>query len=106
MSYEGVGTYQHYKGGKYTALGVGEVEHNGKKMVVYHSHDGDHEDERADRGVDFVLRPLTDEDGPDAWNSQPICPYCDHGIAGGKPCEFKHCAEGLISVDRFTKTAD
>lgn len=49
---------------------------------------------------------LDSDDGVDAWNERAICPFCDHGIAGGKPCEFKHCANGLNSVDRFVKIKD
>jgi len=102
-NYDGVGRYRHYKGGEYEVFGIGEVEYNGKMMVVYTSFSQEHTDSRKVRGADFVLRPLNTEDGPDAWNAQAICPYCDHGIAGGRPCAFEHCSEGIITIGRFTK---
>lgn len=68
MSYEGPGPYRHYKGGLYTAIGLGEHEATGAKLVVYVSHDSDHAVARAARGLNFVLRPLDESDGPDAWN--------------------------------------
>jgi hypothetical protein len=75
MSYEGRGQYVHYKGGKYYALGVGEMESDrNTKFVVYVSYSQEHTAERAERGVDFVLRPLNAEDAErigagDAWNT-------------------------------------
>lgn len=104
MSYDGPGVYRHYKGGLYGAIGVAEHETTGQKTVIYRSFDGDRTAARLARGVDYINRPLNEEDGADAWNSQAICPFCDHGIAGGKPCEFEHCSDGLIAIERFTKT--
>lgn len=75
MSYEGRGQYVHYKGGTYTALGIGELESDRKtKFVVYVSHSEEHTAERYARGVDYVLRPLNPEDAErvgseDAWNT-------------------------------------
>jgi len=68
MAYEGPGTYRHYKGGLYSALGLGQHESTGALLVVYVNHSEAHTLERAERGVSFVLRPLHPEDGPDAWN--------------------------------------
>jgi hypothetical protein len=68
MSYAGPGRYRHYKGGTYYVLGIGEGEADGRKMVIYYSESAAHEEERAARGVDFVLRPLDSDDGVDAWN--------------------------------------
>jgi hypothetical protein len=77
MSYEGPGEYVHYKGGTYTALGIGEHESTRQQFVVYESHDAEHAEQRRRRGVDFILRPLNWEDttprlGADPWNSTPV----------------------------------
>ncbi len=68
MNYEGPGIYQHYKGGHYRAIGVARHESTRAKMVIYHSYDIDHDLGRWMDGVDFVVRPLSADDGADAWN--------------------------------------
>lgn len=62
--------FEHYKGGRYTAVGVGEHETTGDQLVVYTSDSKEHNDARAERGADFVLRPLNHRDGLDPWNSE------------------------------------
>lgn len=70
MNWEGPGIYQHYKGGHYRALGVARHESSGAKEVVYHSYSIEHDMGRWMDGVDFVARPLNEEDGADAWNTE------------------------------------
>lgn len=78
MSYEGRGQYVHYKGGRYTAVGIGELESDRTtKFVVYVSHSEKHTADRESRGVDFILRPLNPEDaerigGSDSWNEPAL----------------------------------
>lgn len=68
MSYDGPGIYQHYKGGYYRVLGVAKHESSDIKLVIYHSYSLDHDMSRWMEGVDWVARPLNQEDGPDAFN--------------------------------------
>lgn len=67
-NYEGPGRYRHYKGGTYNVVGKGEHETTGALLVIYWSDSKEHTAARAARGADFVLRPLNEADGPDAWN--------------------------------------
>lgn len=69
--YTGPGIYRHYKGGHYRVLGVGKHESTGAQLVVYHSYSIEHDLDRWMHGVDFVLRPLSVGDGPDAFN-EPV----------------------------------
>jgi hypothetical protein len=69
MSYSGPGTYRHYRGGTYTAIGTAEHETTGALFVVYESHSREHNEARHRRGADFIARPLNPQDGPDAWNT-------------------------------------
>jgi hypothetical protein len=66
MSYEGPGRYRHHKGGEYHAFGVGRHESTGAKYVIYVASEPNGE-VPADPGL-VLLRPLNNEDGPDAWN--------------------------------------
>ena len=68
MSYEGPGRYRHYKGGEYDVIGVGQHESTGARLVIYTSRSEAHAAELEGRGADAWLRPLNNEDGPDAWN--------------------------------------
>ena len=69
MAYGGPGIYEHYKGGRYYVFGVGEHESEETHLVVYRSFDLDYELDRMRRGVDFVLRPLSKDDGRDPFDS-------------------------------------
>lgn len=62
MSWEGEGTYRHYKGGLYEASGLGEHESTGQLFVVYVSYSPQHTAERTERGIQWIVRPLTRED--------------------------------------------
>ena len=66
--YDGPGIYKHYKGGYYRVLGVAKHESDDKKFVIYHSYSVDHDLSRWMDGVDWVARPLSASDGPDAFN--------------------------------------
>jgi hypothetical protein len=68
MPYFGPGIYEHYKGGHYRAVGLGQHESTGAKFVIYHSYSVEHDLKRFVEGVDFVIRPLNLIDGEDAWN--------------------------------------
>lgn len=68
MSYQGPGSYRHYKGGTYNVVGIGEHETTLAQFVIYWSDSEEHSAQRAARGADFILRPLNPTDGPDAWN--------------------------------------
>lgn len=57
--YDGAGIYEHYKGGHYRVYGKCRVEFNGATMVRYSSLSLDHELERAESGIEAILRPLT-----------------------------------------------
>lgn len=80
MPYQGPGLYTHYKGGFYRIFGLGQHESTGAMFVIYMSLDIHHERTRSSKGVDFVLRPLDENDGPDAFNT-PVDvgfgPYAD-----------------------------
>lgn len=68
--YEGPGIYQHYKGGYYRVIGIGQLEATHEKVVIYHSYNIEHDRRRFENGVDFVCRPLNAEDGEDAFNTR------------------------------------
>lgn len=68
MPYFGPGIYEHYKGGHYRVVGLGQHESTGAKFVIYHSYSVDHDLKRFVDGIDFVIRPLNSIDGGDAWN--------------------------------------
>lgn len=91
MSYEGAGIYRHYKGGYYRVLGIGATEVGDNRYVVYTSMNHERELHRADRGVDFVLRPLNTIDGPDAFNTKAGTHRDGHGL-------FTKHAERFVKV--------
>jgi hypothetical protein len=70
MSYVGPGIYRHYKGGHYRVLGVAQHEYTGADLVIYHSYDVTYDLTHMKEGVEFVARPLSTEDGEDAFNEQ------------------------------------
>ncbi len=80
MNWDGPGIYRHYKGGYYRAIGVARHESTGAKVVVYHSYSIEHDRGRWMQGVDFVARPLNEEDGADAWNTE-VRIYDERGSA-------------------------
>lgn len=68
MNYEGPGKYRHYGGGTYNVIAIGEHETTGARLVIYTSDSLEHTVARADRGAEYILRPLNAKDGPSAWN--------------------------------------
>jgi hypothetical protein len=60
--YEGPGLYQHYKGGYYQVLGIGQDEASDRRYVVYISLSSEHQLSRNGEDVTFVLRPQSEHD--------------------------------------------
>lgn len=92
MSWDGPGSYRHYKRNRYEALGVAEHESTGQRFVIYISDSIEHTAERLARGSDFIARPLDIQDcqprpAKDPWNA-PV------QLLGG------------VIVERFTKVAE
>lgn len=99
-NYQGPGLYEHYKGGTYRVHGVGRHESRGVKLVVYNSLDAGHELDRASEGINFILRPLNDFDGPDPFN----------GMVHPRKLEGEHPDARLVTdeahlVPRFRKVS-
>lgn len=80
MPYFGPGIYEHYKGGHYRVLDLGQHESTGARLVIYNSYDLEHELQRCKNGVGFVLRPLNESDGDDAWNDKVRNPTGETGV--------------------------
>jgi hypothetical protein len=70
VGYDGPGIYQHYKGGYYRVIGVGQHESTHARMVIYHSYNLEYDLPRMREHIEFVCRPLNAEDGPDPFNTR------------------------------------
>lgn len=67
--YTGPGLYRHWKGGRYLVFGLVRLEHNNTVHVLYTTLSEQHREDAFHKGMIGTVRPLNDEDGPDAFNT-------------------------------------
>jgi hypothetical protein len=102
-NWHGPGTYEHYKGGLYVAIGLVRLEWNNGTGVAYMTTDPEHRREQFYAGTMFTIRPLNEHDGDDCWNSMVLAdPSRSQFI---KPPKTPPIQEAAIMVPRFRKVA-